>query len=186
MKHLFLITCFFITASSYGQEVFQLQKIDEGGITLDKAWKFHPGDDPAWAKPGYDDSNWEKIDPTDELHHLPQVRKAGIGWFRLTMQVDSSLTDERLTMVTSVLGAAEIYLNGQLIYSFGTVSSDYKKEQTRFFDNHLFSFKLGPQPVQKMAVRYSFNKKNFYLKSAGKIKSYICDALRCTRTKITG
>ena len=166
MKHLFLIACFFITASSYGQEVFQLQKIDEGGITLDKAWKFHSGDDPAWAKPGYNDSNWEKIDPTDELHHLPQVRKAGIGWFRLTMQVDSSLTDERLTMITSLLGAAEIYLNGQLIYSFGTVSSDFKKERTRFFTNHLFSFKLGPERVQRIAVRYSFNKKNFYLKFA--------------------
>ena len=164
MKHLFLITCFFITASSFGQEVFQLQRVDQGEVTLDKGWKFHSGDDPGWARPDHDDSNWEKIDPTEELHHLPQVKKAGIGWFRLTMQVDSSLTDERLTMITSVLGAAEIYLNGQLIYSFGTVSSDYKKEQTRFFSNHLFSFKLGPQRVQKIAVRYSFNKKNFYLK----------------------
>ena len=164
MKHLFLITCFFITASSFGQEIFQLQKINEGGIILDKGWKFHPGDDPDWAKPDHDDSNWENIDPTEELHHLPQVKKAGIGWFRLTLHIDSSLTDERLTMITSVLGAAEIYLNGQLIYSFGTVSSDYKKEQTRFFSNHLFSFKLGPQQVQKIAVRYSFNKRNFYLK----------------------
>ena len=164
MKHLFLITCFFITASSFCQEVFQLQKVNERGIILDKGWKFHAGDDPGWAKPGYDDTNWEKIDPTDELHHLPQVKNAGIGWLRLTMHVDSSLINERLTMITSVLGAAEIYLNGQLIYSFGTVSSDYKKEQTRFFSNHLFSVKLGPQPVQEIAVRYSFNKKNFYLK----------------------
>ena len=138
MKHLFLITCFFITASSIGQEVFQLQKIDEGGIILDKGWKFHSGDDSVWAKPGFDDSNWEEIDPTEELHHLPQIRNAEIGWFRLRLHVDSSLINERLTMITSVLGAAEIYLNGQLIYSFGTVSSDYKKERTRFFDNHLF------------------------------------------------
>jgi signal transduction histidine kinase len=164
MKHLFLITCFFITASSFGQEVFQLQRVNQGEIILDKGWKFHAGDDLSWAKPDYDDSNWEKIDPTEELHHLPQVKKAGIGWFRLTMQIDSSLADERLTMVTSVLGAAEIYLNGELIYSFGTVSSEYKKEITRFFTNHLFSFKLGPQRIQKIAVRYSFNKKNFYLK----------------------
>jgi len=57
-------------------------------------------------------------------------------------------------------------LNGQLIYSFGIVSSDYKKERTRFFDNHLFSLKLGSQTTQVFAVRYSFNKKNFYLKFA--------------------
>ena len=153
-----------MTVASFGQEVFQLQKLDEGGTILNQAWKFRAGDNPEWAKPDYDDSNWEKIDPTEELHHLPQVRNAGIGWFRLTMHVDSSLINERLTMITSVLGAAEIYLNGQLIYSFGTVSRDYKKEKTRFFSNHLFSFKLGPQQVQKIAVRYSFNKKNFYLK----------------------
>ncbi|HKC36924.1 MAG TPA: ATP-binding protein, partial [Chitinophagaceae bacterium] len=58
----------------------------------------------------------------------------------------------------------EIYLNGQLIYTFGNVSKDYHKEQTRFFSDHLFSFKLGPQRVQEIAARYSFNKKNFYLK----------------------
>ena len=150
--------------SFFGQEVFHLQKIDEGGITLDKAWKFHPGDDPDWSKPGYDDSKWEKIDPTLELHNLPQVRKAEIGWFRLKMAIDSFLADERITMISSILGAAEIYLNGELIYKFGTVSKDHKKERTRFFTSHLFSIKLGSQRVQEIAVRYSFNKKNFYLK----------------------
>ena len=153
-----------IAVPSSGQEVFHLQKINEGGITLDKAWKFHPGDDPAWSNPDYDDSNWENSNPTLELHHLPQVREAEIGWFRLKMEVDTSLADERLTMISSILGAAEIYLNGQLIYTFGHVSKDHKKEQTRFFSNHLFSFKLGPQRIQEIAVRYSFNKKNFYLK----------------------
>ncbi len=164
MKNFCLITCMIIAVTSFGQEVFHLKKIGEGGITLDKAWKFHPGDDPAWSNPVYDDSNWENINPTLELHHLPQVREAEIGWFRLKMEVDSSLADERVTMISSILGAAEIYLNGQLIYKFGNVSKEYKKEQTRFFSNHLFSLKLGPHRVQVIAVRYSFNKKNFYLK----------------------
>ena len=164
MKNFCLITCMIIAVSSFGQEVFHLKKIEEGGITLDKAWKFHPGDDPAWSNPGYDDSIWENLNPTLELHHLPQVREAQIGWFRLKMDVDSSLADERVTMISSILGAAEIYLNGQLIYKFGNVSKDYKKEQTRFFTNHLFTLKLGSQRLQEIAVRYSFNKKNFYLK----------------------
>jgi len=167
MKYFILATILAIAVHSSGQEVFHLQKIDEGGITLDKAWKFHPGDDPAWSNPGYDDSNWENLNPTLELHQLPQVREAEIGWFRLRMEVDSSLADERITMISSILGAAEIYLNGQLIYTFGNVSKDYKKERTRFFTNHQFSFKLGPQRVQEVAVRYSFNKKNFYLKFTG-------------------
>ena len=167
MKSFILIACLVISYSCSGQEVFHLQKISEDGVILDKAWKFHPGDDTAWSKLGYDDSNWESIDPTLELHDLPQVRQAEIGWFRLKMAVDSFLADERITMISSILGAAEIYLNGELIYKFGNVSKDYKKERTRFFTNHLFSFKLGPQRVQEIAVRYSFNKKNFYLKFTG-------------------
>jgi signal transduction histidine kinase len=164
MKNFCLIACMVITIASFSQEVFHLKKIEKGGITLDKAWKFHAGDDPAWSNPGYDDSNWENLDPTLELHHLPQVREAEIGWFRLKLEVDSSLADERLTMISSILGAAEIYLDGQLIYKFGNVSKDHKQEQTRFFTNHLFSFKLGQQRVQVIAVRYSFNSKNFYIK----------------------
>ena len=164
MKYFILVTFMVITVNSSGQEVFHLSKINEGGTTLNKAWKFHAGDDPNWARPDLDDSKWEDTDPTLELHHLPKVREAEIGWFRLTMNVDSSLTNESLTMITTVLGAAEIYLNGQLIYKFGTVSKEYKNEQTRFIPDHLLSLKLGPQTTQVFAVRYSFNKQNFYLK----------------------
>src|SRR3954468_12855810 len=31
---------------------------------LDGAWRFHPGDDPAWADPGMNDDGWEAIDLT--------------------------------------------------------------------------------------------------------------------------
>src|SRR6185295_17466726 len=31
---------------------------------LDGAWRFHPGDDPRWANPGTDDSEWGTIDMT--------------------------------------------------------------------------------------------------------------------------
>lgn len=27
-------------------------------------WKFHPGDDPAWASPGFDDAQWGMMDLT--------------------------------------------------------------------------------------------------------------------------
>ena len=144
--------------------IFHLNKIPPEGLSLDKGWKFKAGDNPEWAKQDYNDKAWVSIDPTLELHHLPQVREAGIGWFRLKLQVDSSLMGERLAMVVSNLGASEIYLNGQLIYRFGKVSQNYKEEQTRFFSNHLLSFKLGQQSSQVIAVRYSFNKRNLYLK----------------------
>ena len=133
-------------------------------MTLDKGWTFKAGDNPEWAKQEYDDKEWAFINPTHELHHLPIVRDAGIGWFRLTLQVDSSLQGESTTMVVSNMGASEIYLNGQLIYRFGIVSRDYKEEQTRFFLNRLLTLKLGKVSSQTLAIRYSFNKRNLYLK----------------------
>jgi signal transduction histidine kinase len=144
--------------------IYHLSKIPPEGLELDKGWKFKAGDNPEWAQQDYYDKAWMSIDPTRELHYLPGVREAGIGWFRLKMQVDSSLLGETLSMVISTMGASEIYLNGQLLYQFGMVSRDYGEEETRFFTNHLSSLKLGRQTSQVIAVRYSFNKRNLYLK----------------------
>jgi len=31
-------------------------------VTLNGPWKFHIGDNPRWADPGFDDSQWETVD----------------------------------------------------------------------------------------------------------------------------
>ena len=170
MKISKLIYLFFLvlTYCAKGQDtsggILHLHKIPPEGLLLDKGWKFKAGDDPAWSLQEYNDKDWALIDPTGELHHLPEVKEAGIGWFRLKLQVDSALRGERLAMVVSNVNASEIYLNGKLIYSFGVVSTDYIKERTDFFSNRMLSLKLGQQPSQVIAVRYSFNKRNLYLK----------------------
>src|SRR4030095_9745034 len=164
---LLLFLIFISTGKCYSQEpasqIFHLDSIpSQSGVILDKGWKFHAGDDPQWAKVGYDDAIWQPVDPTLGLHKLPIVKKAGIGWFRLKMKVDSSLFNEKIAMVFACHGAAEIYLNGELVYKFGTVSSDYKAEQTIIVSFRPLSLKLGNKPLQELAVRYSFHKKNLY------------------------
>ena len=156
-----------LTGKCFSQEsaqIFQLDSIPaQTGIILNEGWKFHVGDDPQWAKVGFDDASWKLVNPAAMLHKLPTVKKAGIVWFRLKMKVDSSLMNERLAMELNTQGASEIYLNGELIYRFGTVSSDYKEEQTRFITGRPFSLKLGNQVLQELAIRYSFHRKNLYL-----------------------
>ena len=49
------------------------------GISFDKNWKFRAGDHASYADPGYDDTNWEPIDPALDIGDLPQVRKTPIG-----------------------------------------------------------------------------------------------------------
>jgi sensor histidine kinase YesM len=142
--------------------IFHIDSLPTKGIKLDKGWKFHAGDNALWAKVGYDDKTWQPVNPTMLLHQLPIVKKAGIGWFRLTMKIDSSLLNERIAMVLASQGASEIYLNGELLYKFGIVSSEYEVEKTIVVWSRPFSLKLGNQAIQELAIRYSFHRKNLY------------------------
>lgn len=44
-------------------------------VTLDGAWRFHPGDDLRWADPGLDDHAWDRID----LVSLPENHDNDVG-----------------------------------------------------------------------------------------------------------
>ena len=99
---------------------------------------------------------------------FPLFSKSGIGWFRLKLKVGSALQGKTLAFIMSGLGAMEIYLNGHQLFQFGTVSREYKNEETQYFSNKLLSLDLAAQTDQVLAIRYSFNKKNLYLKFANK------------------
>src|SRR5580693_9726807 len=71
--------------------IFHLDSIPAEAILLDTGWKFHGGDNAGWASPGYDDKNWEYVNPTLELYFLPQIQKQPIGWFRIHLHVAPAL-----------------------------------------------------------------------------------------------
>ncbi len=148
--------------------VFRLDSIPEKGTILNTGWVFKAGDNPLWAAPDYNDGDWAAVDATDEIHHLPIVRDAGMGWFRIKIQAGPLVRGKTFAMLTSGFGAMEIFLNGKLIYDFGKPDSAYPKEVTRFFSNNLLSLTLDTAAMQVIAVRYSFHKKNLYVKFANK------------------
>jgi hypothetical protein len=39
-------------------------KFADSAASLNGPWVFHPGDNPAWAQPGFDDSHWSPMDLT--------------------------------------------------------------------------------------------------------------------------
>ena len=160
---LFLLSLVKASASDSAR-IYHLTKIPEEGLVLNKGWVYQPGDDKNRASVIFDDATWSPMDPTAELHHLPDVRKSEIGWFRLRIHVDSSLYNQTFAFVVSGLGASEIYFNGKLLYNFGRVSTNYNDEETRYFTNKLLSLRLDSQAIQLMAIRHSFNHENLYLK----------------------
>ncbi|CAN5617812.1 hypothetical protein BH23BAC1_BH23BAC1_04280 [soil metagenome] len=147
--------------------VFHLSNLEGQTVTLNQGWKFHPGDDPAWAGPAFDDSRWQSIHPTTDIHYLAELREAEIGWFRLHLDVDSVLLNIPLAMVIFQRGASEIFLNGKLIHQLGVVSQDSNEEIIFNPNNIPYSFQFQKTQKQVLAVRFSFTKSNPYMNFLG-------------------
>jgi PAS domain S-box-containing protein len=90
-------------------------------------WRFKLGDDLAWTSTRYYDGDWQTVSPgsalPDSIRRLVRDRVAAgdsvMAWFRLGIRVDRRLVRRPLMMLPGFSGAAEIYLDGELIYSSG-------------------------------------------------------------------
>ncbi|MCB2221131.1 MAG: hypothetical protein KQI35_12105 [Bacteroidetes bacterium] len=145
---------FLLTGQESDSLIFKIKGFEET-LELNKLWKYHPGDDTIWASPGYDDSNWDTISTRLNLLQVEDGLFTGIGWFRLHIQIDSSLRNKAYALLIDQQGASEIYLNGRLINTFGVVSDSVENEKT---DNPkvlpgLIQFNDSLQYL--LAVRYS-------------------------------
>ncbi|MDQ4141526.1 MAG: ATP-binding protein [Bacteroidota bacterium] len=150
---LLLFACREVFAQSPSQ-VLELKQLGDKGILLDKGWVFHPGDNLDWAKPDFDDREWQAIDPMLDLHYLPQIHQTSVGWLRIKFRVDSSLLNKPLALQVDQHIASQIYLNGKLFQQYGTVSAN--AEQVRAYQpNYEPMGVLFQQPVQVIAVRFS-------------------------------
>ncbi|MYB65277.1 SpoIIE family protein phosphatase [Candidatus Poribacteria bacterium] len=137
-------------------------KLNEANSDADSSvypWKYHPGDNPEWASPTFDDTEWESIFTLGTL--LPQDKSSdsewdGIGWFRLHVSVpDKQLWDTPLALwMIYHAGASEIYLDGELIYEFGTVGTR-KEEEKPYWERDPLVISFSGKTDYVIAVRYS-------------------------------
>ena len=171
MKRLTLTLLLALVYSIGFAQTFRIDSLPAQGILLDKGWTWHPGDNPNWAKTDFDDSKWEGIDPTTDINNLPQIRKAGMGWFRIHIMLDSALANNILSMAINQGVASEFYQNGKLIGRLGTLNVD--PEQVKTYNPqesqvcqvlHLYT---GNDRELVMAVRFSLQSIQRYGRSYG-------------------
>lgn len=167
-RYLFVLLYWLGLTLSWGQSsVVTIRQLPPTGVWLDKGWKWHAGDNPDWAKPEFDDSAWENIDPTQDIMDLPKVRKAGIGWIRLHIQIDSTLARESaLAFRVFQASATELYSNGQLVQRLGTVSSRAYQVVAAHPYAYLLSLAGTGQSTYVLAVRTAFQPNLPYTKFA--------------------
>ncbi len=120
-----------VTAQAQSVVTLTADQLQNGkAVELDKlGWKYSPNDDPRFTDPQFDDRAWETLHGTAiTLDSIPKSGWRGIGWFRLRLQVDPALANQPLALVLVHYGASEIYLDGKLVQSFGTVGATPETE----------------------------------------------------------
>jgi signal transduction histidine kinase/DNA-binding response OmpR family regulator len=101
-------------------------------IDLSGPWRFHTGDDPAWAQPRFDDSAWESISIPTGWGRVSPV--ATFAWYRRQVHVDRSRlasTSEIAVLVSKVDSAYELYAGGSLLGGVGTLPPDPRMDYDR-------------------------------------------------------
>ena len=109
--------------------------LGDGTVELSGIWKFHIGDDMAWAAQDFDDSSWGTQDLTPpagsanpELGSSGYIpgwtangyeNHAGFAWYRLRVNVQSSHGRLAIKMPNEVDDAYQLYVNGQLLGELG-------------------------------------------------------------------
>ncbi|MEX0719688.1 MAG: hypothetical protein WD059_03400, partial [Balneolaceae bacterium] len=127
-------------------------------------WRYHPGDNLEWANPEFDDSDWLSLTPSStSITELPDSLWPGYGWWRFTFQADSAFYEQNWNLYFSGWGAAEVYLDGNLLYNYGKFSTKPEDEQT--YTAYLKTQKpvsMKQKSQHTLAIRYSFHKAKKY------------------------
>ncbi len=70
-----------------GSISLQVLAQDSIKIIYPEKYRFNPGDNIEWSKPGFDDSDWKEYN----LGEFPSDQWRGVGWVRIPVRTDSSL-----------------------------------------------------------------------------------------------
>lgn len=109
--------------------------LGNAAVELSGPWKFHTGDNLAWAQPDFDDSAWTTMDMTPppgtadatlgSSGYIPgwtdrgYAGYSGYAWYRLRVDVHGADDPLALRMPDNADDAYQVYVNGQQIGSFG-------------------------------------------------------------------
>jgi hypothetical protein len=63
----------------------------QAAVALDGPWRFHLGDDPAWATASFDDSNWEELTADQPWGEQGHASYAGFAWYRARIDLRASI-----------------------------------------------------------------------------------------------
>src|ERR1700742_1925284 len=90
-----------------------IEALGKGTAPLDGPWQFHPGDDPAWASPTFDSSNWEQITADRPWGTQGHAGLTGFAWYRMSLSLTPApgVAPRFSLLIPQIDDAYEIYWN---------------------------------------------------------------------------
>jgi hypothetical protein len=85
---------------------------------LQGLWRFYAGDDPAFAKPGFDDSHWSLLRSYQNWVSQGYAGYSGIGWYRFKVIVPGSIPSLSLDL-PPINNCYQVFADGKLIGTYG-------------------------------------------------------------------
>jgi Stage II sporulation protein E (SpoIIE) len=121
---LLVVLALFAIVPPGGAQTLTLSNPGTGSVPLDKDWRFHLGDNPAWADPALDDSHWESIKVDEPWGQQSHPSYTGFAWYRLKLDIDNSYaagTRNLSLLIPSAQDTYEIFWNGQKLGTYGSL-----------------------------------------------------------------
>ena len=81
-------------------------------------WRFHPGDDPRWSDPHFDDSAWATLQPTTEWSSQGYTEKNSLAWLRFQLRILPH-TSSFVLWLPSFPKNYQLFADGRLIGQVG-------------------------------------------------------------------
>jgi len=130
MKPLRNILAMLLTISAWGLPRAQsvVQTVDLTAQTqvladLGKVkWRFHPGDDPRWANPNFDDSQWPLLSGNQTWDAQGYKGLGGYAWYRLRVKLPPDLPVS--FSPGYVFDNYQLFADGRQIAQWGTLSAN--------------------------------------------------------------
>ena len=139
------------SAKSAATAPLVIEALGKGTFTLDGPWQFHPGDDPAWASPTFDSSNWEQLSADRPWGQQGHAHLTGFAWYRCSVMLveGAGAPQESSLLVPGIRDSYEIYWNGSLIGRNGKLPP----RPVWYISQPVQTFELGRVQHGVLAVR---------------------------------
>ena len=103
--------------------ILVVDALGKGAVPIDGQWQFHLGDDPAWAAPAFDDSDWEQLAADKSWGQQSHPSYTGFAWYRRSIRLTPApgASPDFALLVPAIDDAYQIYWNGVEVGHLGAV-----------------------------------------------------------------